>query len=822
MTEPETAAAPAVEPAEIERILDERGRRPDDVIGVLQGIQERYNYLPESALRYACAHSDIAPAALAGVATFYAQFRHKPAGRHIVSVCVGTACHVKGAPRIIDALRRHLDLAEGADTDRENRFTIQPVNCLGCCTLAPVVQIDDAIYGYATTDTVGRILEDFLRRSTGAPAETGAVPTGRALGEVRVGMGSCCVASGADGIATAFRAEAAAGGVPVRVRPVSCLGLSYEEPLVEVVRPGHPPRLYTRVKPHQATAILRENFAPPRRRDRLRRTARHWLERFYADETWTGPHRFEANARDPEIASYLDPQVHIATEGGGQLDPVRRADYEAAGGFLGLRRALEELGPAGTLATIERSGLRGRGGAGYPTGTKWREVAAAPGAEKAVVCNGDEGDPGAFMDRMLLESYPYRVIEGMLIAAHALGAREGVLYIRAEYPLAVRRVREAVAACRAAGWLGTGIAGTSFAFDLRVMESAGAFVCGEETALLASIEGRRGMPRQRPPYPSERGLHGNPTLVNNVETFALVPWILRRGAEAFAAIGTERSKGTKVFALAGKVRRGGLIEVPMGLSIRRVIEDIGGGIAGGRRLKAVQIGGPSGGCIPEALADTPIDYEALVDAGAMMGSGGLVALDDQDCMVEIARYFLAFTQMESCGKCTFCRIGTKRLLEILERLCAGRGRPEDIPALERLSAQVRRGSLCGLGRTAPNPALTTLRYFRAEYEAHAEGVCPAGQCKALIRYEVSDACIGCTRCARQCPAGAIEPRPYERHTIDAEACVRCDACLQHCPTGAIAVASGGRIVRRKDAPPADAPMPEAAEACSGERPCPAS
>ena len=443
--------------------------------------------------------------------------------------------------------------------------------------------------------------------------------------------------------------------------------------------------------------------------------------------------------------------------------------------------------PEAVIEAVARSGLRGRGGAGFPTGAKWRLVRNAPGDDKRVVCNGDEGDPGAFMDRMLLESYPYRVIEGVAIAAYATGAREGCFYIRAEYPLAVARVRAALERCREEGLLGECILGSGFDLKLAIMEGAGAFVCGEETALLASIEGRRGMPRLRPPYPASRGLRGLPTLVNNVETYALVPWIIRKGPEAFAALGTARSAGTKVFALAGKVARGGLIEVPMGMTIRRIVEEIGGGVAPGRTFKAVQIGGPSGGCIPAALADTPVDYEALAEAGAIMGSGGMVVLDDTDCAVDIARYFLEFTQNQSCGRCTFCRIGTRRMLETLTRLCEGRGAAADLDELEELAGLVKRGSLCGLGKTAPNPVLTTLRYFRAEYEAHIAGRCPAGKCKALITYSITDDCIGCTRCAQRCPAGAIPMRPHEKHTIDPAACVRCGTCLSVCPVKAVKV-----------------------------------
>jgi NADH-quinone oxidoreductase subunit F len=414
-------------------------------------------------------------------------------------------------------------------------------------------------------------------------------------------------------------------------------------------------------------------------------------------------------------------------------------------------------------------------------------VRDAPGETKYLICNGDEGDPGAFMDRMLLESYPYRVLEGMIIAAYAVGAREGFLYVRAEYKLAVQRLREAIRHCEERGLLGEDILGSGFSLRLRVWEGAGAFVCGEETALIASIEGRRGHPHLRPPYPAEQGLWGRPTAISNVETYASIPYILRVGAEDYAALGTEHSKGTKVFALAGKVARGGLIEVPMGVTIRQIVEEIGGGVADGQRFKAVQIGGPSGGCLPAELSDTPVDYEALTGAGAIMGSGGLVVLDDRDCMVDIARYFLEFTQRESCGKCTFCRLGTHQMLAILTRLCTGHSRPGDLERLEELAHAVQAASLCGLGRTAPNPVLTTLRYFREEYEAHLHGRCPAGRCKALITYRVTDKCLGCTKCAQACPSQAIALRPHERQEIDAEKCTRCDTCRNVCPVGAVTV-----------------------------------
>ncbi|NLH41458.1 MAG: 4Fe-4S binding protein, partial [Planctomycetes bacterium] len=511
------------------------------------------------------------------------------------------------------------------------------------------------------------------------------------------------------------------------------------------------------------------------------------LDRLLTDEKWEPVTRYSIHVRDQAVSDFLGRQIHIATEHCGHIDPTDLDEYQRSGGFKGLEKAVKELAPEAVIKQIEISGLRGRGGAGFPTHLKWSAVRAADSPRKYVVCNGDEGDPGAFMDRMLMESYPYRIIEGMAIAARCVGAREGFLYIRAEYPLAIKRVAEALEKCRERGLLGDSILGTDFSLHLKIMAGAGAFVCGEETALLASIEGRRGMPRLRPPFPAQKGLWGMPTLINNVETYACVSWILRNGAESFARIGIGKSKGTKVFALAGKIARGGLIEVPMGISVRQIIEEIGGGIAGGLKFKAVQVGGPSGGCIPATRDNLSVDYESLTEAGAMMGSGGLVVLDETDCMVDISRYFLQFTQNQSCGKCTFCRVGTRRMLDILDRLCAGKGEAADLDELEHLARMIKQGSLCGLGKTAPNPVLSTMRYFREEYEAHVQGRCPAGKCKALIKYSITDDCIGCTICAQHCPTEAIAAKPYEKHEIDLEKCVRCGTCKSVCPANAVRV-----------------------------------
>jgi NADH-quinone oxidoreductase subunit F len=605
--------------------------------------------------------------------------------------------------------------------------------------------------------------------------------------EIRVGLGSCGVASGGEPVRDALQRAAKEAGADGVVKTVGCNGMCHREPLVEVVTPDGQVALYGNVTAETAWGIARRHIRP-------RRMA-----------TWV---RWKADSlREPLVpverpaAGYLARQKRIVLENCGAIDPLNIDDYLARDGYRALAMCLGAPGAAGqasgtagqasaglpkrlspdeVIAAISDSGLRGRGGAGFPTGRKWALGRAQPSSIKYVICNGDEGDPGAFMDRLVLESDPHRVLEGLAIAAYAIGAAEGFLYIRAEYPLAVRHTRAAIRQAEERGLLGH--------LRLEVREGAGAFVCGEETALIQSLEGKRGTPKLRPPYPVERGYRGQPTVINNVETLACVPWIVRHGAGAFAALGTRNSRGTKVFALAGKINRGGLIEVPMGITIREVVEDIGGGIGNGRAFKAVQLGGPSGGCIPARLADTPIDYDALAQTGAIMGSGGLVVLDDRDCMVDIARFFLKFTQAESCGKCTFCRIGTKRMLEILERLCEGKGRPDDLQKLATLADYVGRGSLCGLGQTAPNPVLTTLRYFREEYEAHLhERRCPAGRCPALIRYRVTDNCIGCTLCAQACPVGAIAFRPYEKHAVDDRLCTRCDMCRQACKDDAIEV-----------------------------------
>jgi NADH:ubiquinone oxidoreductase subunit F (NADH-binding)/NADH:ubiquinone oxidoreductase subunit E/Pyruvate/2-oxoacid:ferredoxin oxidoreductase delta subunit len=777
-----------IEIRDIDAIVQQLGGKRHDVIPILQAIQEKYNYLPEEALRRVCEISEITPAQIVGVASFYSQFRFTPAGDHIIKVCAGTACHVKGAGLVYDAMKRELGLGEDEDTTGSGIYTIEKVNCLGCCTLAPVVQIDQVTYGHVSTSQVGTILTDFESQKGASRKKKYKLADGSEVkGEIRIGLGSCCVASGSDEIRDTVKETIDRNGLNVKLKHVGCVGMCHQVPLVEIVPVNGEPTLYSKVKAADVDQIVQEHFQPKGFLKRLSKKILNAADSIRDDSRWSGVDRYALDVREKHVSLFLDKQIPMATEFRGVINPIDVKEYKSRNGFRGLARVLKEMKPAEVIEEINESGIRGRGGGGFPSGKKWKMVAEQPGDTKYVICNGDEGDPGAFMDRMLLESYPYRIIEGMVAAGYAIGASEGIFYIRAEYPLAVTRVLEALDICREEGYLGKDIMGTGFDFDLTVYQGAGAFVCGEETALMESIEGKRGFPRIRPPYPAVKGLWGAPTLINNTETFAQISYIMKNGAGAFNKVGTESSRGTKVFALAGKVARGGLIEVPMGMTIREVVEEIGGGVAGDREFKAVQIGGPSGGCVPSWKSDTPIDFESLKEVGAMMGSGGLVVLDDADCMVDIARYFLTFTQSESCGKCSFGRIGTKRMLEILEKICTGKGTDKDLENLEDLANWTKKGSLCALCGTAPNPVLSTLAYFREEYEAHIRGECPAGKCKDLIKYEITDDCIGCTLCAQDCPVDAIAFKPHEKHEVDNELCIQCDGCRQVCPENAVIV-----------------------------------
>ena len=773
--------------AVVDDIVGITGGSRDKVIEILQEVQKKLNYIPSEALKHICEITEITPGQISAVSTFYSQFRHLPAGKHIIKVCTGTACHVKGSQLVSEAFKRVLSIDKTGNNSEDRLFSIEEVACLGCCTLAPVVQIDGKTYGHVNPVQADTIIRDFLRSGKG---ENEIVDTGSDEdidAEVRIGLGSCCVAGGSREILSDLIRIREGYNLRINIKPVGCVGVCNQTPLLEIITHDKKSFRYTNVSKEQVEEILLKHISPRSLTNKIKFRLNDLTDTFVSDDRLLSRVNDPEDLREKYLSDFLSYQLRMATLNSGILSPDSFEEYELLGGFEALKDSVFNLNPQKVTDIIKQSGLRGRGGAGFPTGLKWSMVASAGAVTKYVICNGDEGDPGAFMDRMLLESFPFRTIEGMLIAGFATGATEGIFYIRAEYPLAVSRIRKALEICYRKNAAGDNIFGSDFRFNIRIFEGAGAFVCGEETALIASIEGKRGTPHFRPPFPAEKGLYGNPTLVNNVETLSLIPWIINNGHEAFSSIGTEKSKGTKVFALAGKIARGGLIEVPMGTTIRHIVESIGGGAGAGRTFKAVLIGGPSGGCIPAGMADLPIDYEELTKIGAMMGSGGLVVLDDTDCMVDIARYFLSFIHQQSCGKCTFCRVGTRHMLNIIIRLCEGEAELKDLDELEVLCRQVTDGSLCGLGRTAPNPVLTGLKYFREEYESHTRGICPAKKCRSLISYIITDRCTGCTKCFQECPVSAISFKPYEKHEIDQMLCTKCDNCRLVCPEDAIEI-----------------------------------
>jgi NADH-quinone oxidoreductase subunit F len=570
------------------------------------------------------------------------------------------------------------------------------------------------------------------------------------------------MAAGAKKTQEAIDAVLSAAESSIRAERTGCIGLCFAEPLVEVIDGGKS-YFYGRVDAEKATLIAEKHVLG-------------------------GEVQKDLLLTEDEM-NFLTRQERIALRNCGVIDPENIEHYIERGGYQALKKAVTELTPEEIIETVKISGLRGRGGAGFPTWFKWDACRKSEGNEKYIICNADEGDPGAFMDRSVLESDPHAVLEGMAIAARAIGSNQGIIYVRAEYPLSIYRLEIAMQAAREKGFLGKNIFGSGWDFDIYIKAGAGAFVCGEETALIASLEGERGMPRLKPPFPAQKGFWQKPSNINNVETLANVAWIIRHGGEAFAAYGTETSKGTKVFALAGKIKRGGLVEVPMGLTLREVIFDIGGGIKGDGEFKAVQMGGPSGGCIPASLLDTPIDYESINQTGAIMGSGGMIIMDEHTCMVDMARFFLDFTQKESCGKCIHCRIGTKRMLEILTRITKGEGKDGDVELLQELGEEIKAGSLCGLGASAPNPALSTIRYFPDEYKAHIEQkTCPSHSCRDLLTYYIKpESCRGCSLCSRKCPVGAIDGELREVFVIDESKCIKCGNCAAVCRFNAVEV-----------------------------------
>jgi len=766
--------------AKMDAIIERIGSSRKVIIPLLQAIQDEFNYLPGEAIEQIYERTEIDRAQLISVSTFYSQFRHIPYGKHLIKVCAGTACHVKGANNVYDSFVRELKIKADSITTDDELFSIEKAACLGCCTLAPVVQIDDKIYGHVAPGKVGEVISEFIESTEAEEEKTGKVKEYKVSGEVRLGMGSCCQASGSSDIYNELVKKSNELGIKVDIKSVGCVGVCNQVPLIDVLLEDGSVKRYPNVNASEIKEILHHHFKSGSLFRRFKNSIINRVDTYHTDTTWNNVVWKSEAERTGLIDSFLSEQKHISTEGYGFLAPLDLDEYIHNQGFESLKKVIAENKPHQVVLDVLTSGIRGRGGGGFHTGEKMKIVASSDKKDKYLICNGDEGDPGAFMDRMILESYPYRVIEGMVIEAFATGASKGIFYIRAEYPLAVQRIKRALKLCQERKLIGRNILNSDYSFDITVFEGAGAFVCGEETALIASIEGDRGFPKQKPPFPAVEGLNGMPTLVNNVETLSQIPYIIRNGADHYAETGTENSKGTKVFALAGKIKNGGLIEVPMGISLNQIIEEIGGGVEGGEKLKAVQIGGPSGGCIPAHLCDVPVDFDSFKQMGAMMGSGGLVVLSESDCMVDVARYFLSFTCEESCGKCTFCRVGIRRMLDILDRICSGSAKMKEIDKLEELALNVKKSSLCGLGKTAPNPVLTTLKYFRDEYEEHINGLCKTGKCKDMMQFVITDDCTGCTKCAKACPVDAIAYEPYEVHTIDQDACVKCGLCVDEC------------------------------------------
>ncbi len=772
----------------IEDVVKKNASDRSRLTAILHEIQRKYNYLPEQALRHVAEIMDIPLPDIYGVATFYTSFSIEPKGKHIVTVCMGTACHVRRSTSVLEEICRYLEVNPG-ETTKDMLFTVETVNCLGACAMGPIMVVDGTYYGEVNPANVVPILKKHLRaekttdmkkpQKISSPEElhsyrnyaiqTRYPENGRGI-DVCCGPG--CLALGSEKVARAIEAALLLCGLSEKVilRRTGCRGFCEKGPLVVVKPDGI---FYNHVSPEHALTIVEKSVVS------------HELveELLYEDQASSKKYIYEN-----EIPFFQKQKIVVLSKNL-LIDPYYIEDYIAQGGYSALVKALFEMEPEQIIDEIDHAGLRGRGGGGFPAARKWRACRKARSIDgiKYVICNADEGDPGAFMDRSLLEGNPHQVIEGMIIGAYAIGATHGYVYVRHEYPLALERINHAINQARDAGLLGENVLGSGFNFDIAVSQGGGAFVCGESTALMASIEGKIGEPREKYIHTAVRGLYRRPTNLNNVETWANVPIIINEGAEKYASLGTERSKGTKIFSLVGKIRNTGLIEVPMGITLRNIIYEIGGGITGNKRFKAVQTGGPSGGCIPESLLDLPVDFEHLTEAGSMMGSGGMIVMDEDTCMVDIARYFLEFLGDESCGKCTPCREGLKHMAEIVREICEGKGTMEQLEALEELATVVRETSLCGLGQTAPNPLLSTLRYFRQEYDEHINlKKCRAGVCRALISYRIDpEKCTGCMKCLKKCPVEAISGEKKEPHQIDPRKCEKCGVCFEICSYDAV-------------------------------------
>ena len=787
--------------AKVDAILARYPSDESSLVMVLQDVQSQFHFLPCEALDHVSERLEVPRSKVFSVATFYKVFALKPQGRTVIKICKGTACHVRGAQLLEDELCRQLGGGVGGTT-ADLGFTVETVNCVGACAMAPVVVVGEKYHRDVKPARVQKLIKGAAKDAAAAAARPVLVPAPvehfaspvelserarlaartneRLLGRIQVCGGTGCMAAGAREVHEALRGAAEKAGLRFRVelRPCAeaepehllslngCQGLCQKGPLVHLLPSDV---LYTHVQSSDAEPIMQAIAQGT------------VVQRLLGDHQGRGDDPF-----------FREQQLRVLGHCG-RIDPHSLDDYLAVGGFTALAKAIAEMTPAAVVDSVQQSGLRGRGGAGFATAQKWRtalRAAADSGKAPFVLCNGDEGDPGAFMDRSVMEGAPFQVLEGMILGAYALGARQGYIYVRNEYPLAVSRLENAIDTLRRAGLLGRGILGSKLDFDIRISRGGGAFVCGESTALMRSIEGKVGEPRAKYTRSAERGLYDSPTVLNNVETWALVPGIVRHGPTWLSAIGTERSKGTKVFSMVGQVQRTGLVEVAMGTTLRHLVFELGGGVAPGRTFKAVQTGGPSGGCLPESKLELPLDFEALTEAGSMMGSGGLIVMDDSSCMVDVARYFVNFLLEESCGKCTPCRLGLPQLSFLLGKVTEGKASAADLAMIESVAHTMSECALCGLGKSAANPVLSTLRYFRAEYEAHLRGHCPAGVCRPLIRYEVTDACNGCAACVKPCAVAAISGKKKEPHVIDRGLCTKCGICRSVCKFDAIRVVSG--------------------------------
>ncbi len=789
--------------SQIDSTIRQHNDNPANLIMILQDLQAEQGYLTAEAIARIAERLNIPQSQIYSVATFYKSLHLTPRGKHKIDICEGTACHIRGASLLLNAVSEEFQVKEGGTTE-DGQFTLNSVHCVGACAMGPVAIIDGEYHGNMTSSKLAKKIKQCCAEERCTDKTDQKEPTEDRISEIHgqikvknftdfekisnelkvqlppdqprilVCTGTGCLAKGSLKVAKALANELKRSSlelpVSIGVRKVGCHGLCEHGPLV-IMHPQN--TCYTRVTDEDAPEIVRETVI-----------AGNTVDRLLYRETADAP-SVENYSEIPFYAS----QHKIALRNVGLIDPADLGEYISRGGYSALVKTLRHMKPEEVINEIEESGLRGRGGGGFPAGKKWRTAAKIDSDTRYVICNGDEGDPGAFMDCSIMEGDPHSILEGMMICAYAVGASQGYIYVREEYPRALIRMTEAIEQAGQSGLLGSNIFGTDFSFDIKINRGAGAFVCGESTALMQSIEGRVGEPRAKYIRSAERGLYDRPTVLNNVETFANVPIIIDQGSGWFRSTGTAESPGTKVFSVVGKVKNTGLVEVPMGATLREIIFNMCGGILENKTFKAVQTGGPSGGCLPESKLDLPVDFDTLTREGSMMGSGGMIVMDEDTCMVDVARYFTEFLTQESCGKCSACRIGLISMLEILERICRGEGALEDIGSLEKLLDVLEKGSLCGLGKSAPNPVRSTLAHFKDEYRAHIEEkCCPAGVCRSLISYEITDLCTGCTRCARNCPQNAISGEKKEMHQIDQELCNRCGICKGTCNFEAVIIA----------------------------------